>query len=93
FWMATGSVKEARIDAPEPGTSDTRELTSVQVQTVSSQAHEPGLLLQGQLDPWHSVSVSARVPGTVQSISADLGQQVQTGEVLLTISDDGRRAV
>lgn len=93
FWMATGSVKEARTDAPDPGTSDTRELTSVQVQTVSSQAHEPGLLLQGQLDPWHSVSVSARVPGTVQSISADLGQQVQTGEVLLTISDDGRRAV
>lgn len=93
FWMASGDVKEASNDAPEPDKTDAPELTSVQVRTLAARVHEPGLLLQGQLDPWHAVSVSARVSGTVQSIAADLGEQVRAEAVLLTLSDDGRRAV
>ncbi|KEF32845.1 Membrane-fusion protein [Marinobacter nitratireducens] len=92
-WMATGDIKEARNEAPDPIGAEPKALTSVQVRTINARLHEPGILLQGQLDPWQSVSVSARVSGTVQSIEADLGEQVQENDALLQLSDDGREAV
>ncbi|MEE2763202.1 MAG: efflux RND transporter periplasmic adaptor subunit [Pseudomonadota bacterium] len=92
-WMATGEVKEARDEAPDRPARGEPELTSVQVETLSARVHEPGLLLQGQLEPWHSVLISARVPGTVESIAVGLGQRVAAGEPLLTLSEDGRQAV
>ncbi|MDS1311647.1 MULTISPECIES: efflux RND transporter periplasmic adaptor subunit [Marinobacter] len=91
-WMATGEVKEASTDAPaEPETAQ-HALTRVEVTTLNAQVYEPGLLLQGQLEPWSSVMLSARVAGTVESIAAELGDSVKTGDVLLTLSEDGRGA-
>jgi multidrug efflux system membrane fusion protein len=92
-WMATGETKVAKTKAPEQKAEISHELTRVQVQTLSARLYEPGLLLQGQLEPWFSVDISARVAGTVEQVAADQGDQVSAGDTLLTLSDDGRSAV
>ncbi len=92
-WMATGETKIAKTKAPEQKADTRHELTRVQVQTLSARLYEPGLLLQGQLEPLYSVDISARVSGTVEQIAVDQGDQVSAGDTLLTLSDDGRRAV
>ncbi|WP_100639880.1 efflux RND transporter periplasmic adaptor subunit [Marinobacter salexigens] len=92
IWLATGEVKVANTDAPAEPKAAEKELTRVQVTRLNAQLYEPGLLLQGQLEPWRAVTVSARVAGTVETIAADLGDSVKTGDVLLTLSEDGRGA-
>ena len=92
-WMATGEVRMASDEPPpEPG-QENDEPTRVEVQTLQSQAYQPSLKLQGQLEPWQSVMVSARAGGTVEQLHVDLGQRVEAGEPLLTLSKDGRDAV
>ncbi|EMP57405.1 RND family efflux transporter MFP subunit [Marinobacter santoriniensis NKSG1] len=92
-WMVTGQVKTASDKAPEPRASDGQSLTSVQVETLTARMHQPSILLQGQLEPWHSVALSAQVSGTIESLNVGLGEQVTRGEVLARISDDGRSAL
>jgi multidrug efflux system membrane fusion protein len=92
-WMATGDLKEASREPPEPAPAATREPTRVQVSTVSAQTYEPGIWLQGQLEPWLAVTVSAQVSGTVTEIPVALGETVARGQVLARLSDDGRSAV
>ena len=64
-WMATGDVKEARDEAPENTPEDAVSTPSVQVDVLRTRLYEPGLMLQGQLEPWRTVSIGARVAGTV----------------------------
>ena len=92
IWMATGDIKVASTKAPVQQEVEQQERTRVQVTTLNARLYEPGLLLQGQLEPWSAVNVSARVAGTVESIEADLGDSVKAGQVLLTLSEDDRRA-
>ena len=91
-WMATGEVKVASDEAPERQDSGDGQPTTVQVETLTARLHEPGLMLQGQLEPWSSVMLSAQVPGRVESLAVSLGEQVQQGQKLLTIADEGRSA-
>lgn len=90
IWMVTGEVKVASDEAPERQDSGDGQLTSVQVEILSARQHEPGLMLQGQLEPWNSVMLSAQVSGRVESLAVGLGEQVKEGQKLLTISDEGR---
>lgn len=92
IWMATGDIKVASTKAPAEQEVEQPERTRVEVTTLNARLYEPGLLLQGQLEPWSAVNVSARVAGTVESIEADLGDSVKAGQVLLTLSEDGRGA-
>ena len=92
-WMVSGEVKVARGQPPESEDQQQQELTRVQVQTVSASSYEPGLLLQGQLQPWHAVTLGARVAGTVEDIAVAPGDRVSAGTTLLTLSDDGREAM
>jgi multidrug efflux system membrane fusion protein len=62
------------------------------VEQRQSRLYQPGLLLQGQIEPWQSVSISARIPGTVESLNVSLGDRVEAGQIMATLSEDGRRA-
>lgn len=90
-WMATGEVKEAREEAPEQPPEEKAEAPSVQVDVLRARLYEPGLMLQGQLEPWRTVSIGARVAGTVEELMVEQGARVETGDVLLRLSEDGRR--
>ena len=93
IWMATGEVKVASDEAPEESASEQVAITRVEVTPVSARTYQPALKLQGQLEPWQSVQVSARVDGTVEQLNVQLGQQVKAGTVLATLSTDGRDTV
>lgn len=93
IWMMTGEVKVSSNQAPERQQDPGAELTSVEVETLQARLHEPGIQIQGQLEPWLSVSLSARVAGTVEKVAADLGESVSSGQVLARLSDDGRSAL
>lgn len=90
IWMTTGEVKVSKDEAPERQESSDEPLTTVQVETLTARLHEPGLMLQGQLEPWNSVTLSAQVSGRVESLAVGLGEQVRKGQTLLTIADEGR---
>src|SRR5690606_12614244 len=93
IWMATGELKVASDDAPaEPG-QEQRQPTRVEVEMLEATNYRPVLKLQGQLQPWQSVMVGARVAGTVEQLHVQLGDQVKAGEPLLTLSTDGRDGV
>lgn len=91
-WMATGEVKEAREQAPEPGSEQKAVVPSVQVDVLRARLYEPGLMLQGQLEPWRAVSIGARVAGNVEELMVEKGDRIKEGDVLLRLSEDGRRA-
>jgi multidrug efflux system membrane fusion protein len=93
IWMATGETKVASTQPPDQSVNTTPELTRVQVQTLAARPYEPGVLLQGQLEPWYSVTISARASGTVETLKVSQGDHIQAGDVLLTLSDDGRQAM
>jgi len=92
-WMATGEVRVTSTEAPEASAPEKQSLTRVEVTPVSARLYQPALKLQGQLEPWQSVQVSARVAGTVRQLNVQLGQQVKAGTVLATLSMDGRGRV
>ena len=92
-WMATGEIKVARDDAPPEPETEQQETTRVEVQRLEATVYQPTLKLQGQLEPWQSVTVSARAAGTVEQLNAQLGEAVEAGQPLLTLSTDGRNAV
>lgn len=89
-WMAMGDVKEAREQAPEAAPEPEKSAPSVQVDILRDRPYEPGLMVQGQLEPWRSVSIGARVAGTVEELMVEQGDRVSEGDVLLRVSEDGR---
>jgi len=91
-WMATGEVRIAEKDAPAAPQAQKVSLPAVQVEQRQSRLYQPGLLLQGQIEPWQSVFISARIPGTVESLNVSLGDRVEAGQIMATLSEDGRRA-
>ncbi|GGC76330.1 efflux RND transporter periplasmic adaptor subunit [Marinobacter halophilus] len=93
IWMATGDVKIASNQAPDEPRPQDRELTRVEVETLQATNYQPTIKLQGQLEPWQVVTVSARTAGIVDQMKVQLGQQVRAGQELLTLSVDGRDAV
>jgi multidrug efflux system membrane fusion protein len=92
IWMASGDVRVAETDAPEKEQAEETSLPAVQVEQRLASIYQPGLLLQGQIEPWQSVSIAARVPGTVESLNVNLGDRVEAGQVMARLSEDGRQA-
>ncbi|WP_323751137.1 efflux RND transporter periplasmic adaptor subunit [Marinobacter sp.] len=93
IWMATGEVKVASNDAPPEPEQQETELTQVEVEMLKAELYQPSIKLQGQIEPWQMVMVSARTEGTVEDLQVSLGQQVKAGQTLLTLSTDGRDSV
>lgn len=92
LWLISGDVKVAQQEAPDMVDVDAGEPPSVEVEILRARLYEPGLMLQGQLEPWRTVAISAGVSGTVEELMVDQGQRVKQGQTLLRLSDDGRSA-
>ncbi|GHD44221.1 membrane fusion protein, multidrug efflux system [Marinobacter persicus] len=93
LWLATGDIHQARDQAPAEPEAAAVELPRVQVQSLEARVYQPTIRLQGQLQPWRTVDISARASGTVEQLHVSLGQTVEAGERLLTLSTDGRDTV
>ncbi|OEY66945.1 efflux RND transporter periplasmic adaptor subunit [Marinobacter sp. X15-166B] len=92
LWLLSGEVKTSLDRAPEAVIQPSESLMSVLVETRAARWYTPTLTLQGQLEPWRRVEISARVAGTVEALPVRQGQRVRAGEVLVQISEDNRRA-
>ena len=92
-WMATGDVKIASDDAPQEPEQSEKAPTKVEVELLKAELYQPSIKMQGQIEPWQKVVVSARTAGTVEQLRVNLGQHVKAGETLLTLSTDGRDSV
>jgi multidrug efflux system membrane fusion protein len=91
-WMATGEIRVAEKEAPASPQAEEESLPAVQVELRESRLYQPSLLLQGQIEPWQSVAIAARASGTVESLNATLGDQVEAGQIMATLSEDSRQA-
>lgn len=91
-WLASGDIRSAEDEAPQRD-GDTKEaLASVQVESRLAGMFRPRVQVQGQVEPWQRLEVRARLGGVVEQLQVALGEEVEKGDPLLTLSDDDRPA-
>ncbi|WP_242634413.1 efflux RND transporter periplasmic adaptor subunit [Marinobacter salicampi] len=89
-WMASGDVKVASDETPERETVGEEKPPRVQVQILQSDSFAPSMMIQGQVEPWRSASIDARVDGAIEELPVAQGDQVAKGDSLIRLSDDDR---
>lgn len=89
-WLLIGDKKQALDEPPEAAESTQQVPASVEVKSIAASFVDRVIIAQGQLTPWQAVTVTAQVAGRITAIAKREGSRVQTGEVLLTLSDEGR---
>lgn len=92
LWMISGDVKTARDDVDEPQKISSHGPVRVEVEQYNATNYQSKLMIQGQIEPWRRVSVSAQVEATVEALPVQQGQQVRAGEVLVKLSEEDRPA-
>lgn len=92
IWLATGDIRSAKDEAPDAPEEETQELPAVETDLRQAETFHPSIRLQGQVEPWRRLEVSARVGGVVEDLAVSLGAQVSGGDTLLTLSGDDRPA-
>lgn len=92
LWMLSGDVKTARDERDEIQAGESGERMRVHVRTQTASAYQPSLVMQGQVEPWQYIDISARTEGVVEELRVRQGQRVERGETLLRISMDDRTA-
>lgn len=89
-WLLIGDKKQALDSPPVAKAAAERGLASVEVKTLTASLVEQSIIAQGQLSPWQAVTVTAQVAGRVKTLNKLEGDTVNEGEILLTLSDEGR---
>ncbi len=80
-WCALGCAKDSSSANPV----EVGRTLRVVVATPLSVEGEQTVELPGALEPWEDALLFARVTGYLQSVSVDIGSEVQAGDVLATI--------
>lgn len=73
-------------EAPGPKPADANAPQAVEVAPVKSAVMSSTLSLPGQLLPYESVDLFAKVSGFVQDVRVDRGSQVKKGQLLVSIN-------
>lgn len=92
IWLATGDIRSAEDDAPDTPERAEADLPSVETDLRRAETFRPAIHLQGQVEPWRRLEVSARLGGLVEDLAVSLGDEVSAGDTLLTLSGDDRPA-
>lgn len=92
-WLLTGDLRSAEDEAPADRREDgMADLPLVEVERRTATTFEPSVRLQGQVEAWRRVEVTARLGGEVEDLSVELGDSVNQGDRLLVLSEDDRPA-
>lgn len=91
-WLLLGEHMRLQDEPPDEQRKPQQSLAKVQVREFEAAPWSKDLIVQGQLEPWYQVAVTAQVPGRVVSIHKHQGEDVKADEILLEISDEGRTA-
>jgi len=88
-WMLVVAIAGAAIgctkDSSRANPADEDQPLRVVVATPAPVEGEQTVELPGTLEPWEDALLFARVTGYLQSVSVDIGSEVQAGDVLATI--------
>jgi membrane fusion protein, multidrug efflux system len=85
-WMRTGvALTVAVLPAAVRGADEPRTVTAKLVEVVS-RPMQGAAVLPGELRPFRSIDVYAKVSGFVSAVSVDRGSRVSRGQVLATIT-------
>ncbi|UZD67131.1 efflux RND transporter periplasmic adaptor subunit [Marinobacter sp. AN1] len=91
-WLATGDIRSSEDSVPEPSNEGASGLPMVEVEQRHATTFEPAVRLQGQVEAWRRLEVSARLSGEVEQLDVELGDEVSRGDRLLVLSEDDRPA-
>src|SRR5688572_8025883 len=87
LWMATGFGRDpeaSSIEATDAG-APANTIQQVRVQQFNAMEITREILVSGRTDPNRTVEVRAETDGTVVAISAERGEVVREGSLLLTL--------
>ena len=90
-WLLSGEVRQSREVMEDPFAEQAEQPTRVEVTTLEATAFQPEVIVQGEVVAWRSVTLTARVSGTVEELPGALGASASRGETLVTLSEDDRR--
>lgn len=90
LWLLGGESMQSLEEAPEPAAAVV-EPVSVAVTLSKAQPYDRQVVLQGQLEPWQSVDLRARISARVEALPVERGARVAQGDLLLQLSEDDRR--
>jgi len=91
IWMASGNVRQTRDAMEDPFEARSDQPARVEVGMREATPYQPEVVVQGQLKPWRSVTLTARVAATVEALPPALGDSVSQGDTLIRLSAESRR--
>lgn len=92
FWLLSGEDYSAQQQAPAAQSKPQAQSVQVEAQWSDAQPYQATQVAQGQVLPWRTVMVKAQVSGRVEAVLVKQGEQVNQGDKLLRLSDEGRSA-
>lgn len=91
LWIASGYViKDSSPEEAEAAQQDRETLMKVRVRTFNIEDVSNVVFVQGQLEPWRSVTLRAETFGTVDEVNVESGTRVSNGYLLVHLSMDDR---
>lgn len=93
LWILSGDSFRARQTAPAEQQAPTEQLPLVETRWSEAEPYQLTEVAQGQVLPWRSVSIKSQQAGTIVAILKQQGNNVQQGDKLLQLSDEGRSAL
>ncbi|SRR5690554_223294 len=91
LWLATGDVQQLKSESPEFDADRASEgVMKVAFRYGESAPVLQQLPIQGQLEAWREVEVSARITGVVERLPVAKGERVKEGEPLVFLSEEDR---
>src|SRR5690554_6371967 len=91
LWLFSGDLRSKRTDAPSTESRKTESVV-VAAQLSEAQHYQRQVVLQGQLEPWQSVDLRARINARLEALPLERGARVGQGDLLLQLSADDRRS-
>ncbi len=91
LWISSGYIINGSSATPATQAQQEREiLMKVRVKTFNMESVTSVVFVQGQLEPWRTVTLRAETAGTVDQVNVEIGTRVKKGDVLVHISMDDR---
>jgi multidrug efflux system membrane fusion protein len=91
LWLFSGELRSGLTSAP-PAEPVPSASVVVAAQLSEARPYPRQVVLQGQLEPWQSVDLRARINATVEALPLERGASVVQGDLLLQLSEDDRRS-
>jgi multidrug efflux system membrane fusion protein len=90
LWIASGYVINGSGATPAT-TAQQEVLMKVRVRSFDIEDVTSVVFVQGQLEPWRSVTLRAETSATVDGVQVETGTRVARGDVLVHLSMDDRK--